>query len=316
MTYPTPPVTFFSGDPINRAGERRAQTDWIDAQLANPSSRLFLVRNGQPLLEASEGSLGQRLILWLSASARGSLARNAPWMFVGVDDSGDACFAADITSKSDPTEDGPLEGMGAFEDLRAASQLLPPGEASLIGTAKSLLDWHARHRFCSNCGTETEAAEAGWKRACPSCKTEHFPRTDPVVIMLAIHKGRALLGRQPRFPRGMMSALAGFIEPGETIEEAAGRELKEEANLNATSARIVTNQPWPFPCQLMIGLHVEVDGDDATPDPSELESVRWFTKDEARAMLEGGLVAADGRFWAPPPMAIAHTILRAWVDEA
>ena len=155
-------------------------------------------------------------------------------------------------------------------------------------------------------------AEAGWKRACPSCGAEHFPRTDPVVIMLATHGERALLGRQKMFPRGMYSALAGFLEPGESIEEACARELKEEAGLTVRQVTIHSSQPWPFPSQLMIGLIAETADDDAVADADELEAVIWVSREEARAMLDGGLKRDDQTLWAPPPMAIAHHLLKSW----
>ncbi len=160
------------------------------------------------------------------------------------------------------------------------------------------------------CGQPSELGDAGWKRVCPSCSAEHFPRTDPVVIMLAVNGERCLVGRQARFPKGMWSALAGFMEPGESIEEAAARELMEEAGLVATKVIYHSSQPWPYPSSLMIGLIAEVADGEATPDQTELEAVRWFTRAEARDLVAGKI---EGAF-APPPSAIAHHLIKTWSE--
>ncbi|MDI6625870.1 MAG: NAD(+) diphosphatase, partial [Brevundimonas sp.] len=199
-------------------------------------------------------------------------------------------------------------------EMREAAMLLPGPDAAMAGTAKSLFDWRRRHGFCAACGIQTEDACGGWKRVCPACSTEHFPRVDPVTIMLAVYRGgdepRCLLGRQASWPEGRMSALAGFLEPGETIEEACAREIEEEAGLTVTAVRYHSSQPWPFPSQLMIGLVCEVDSEDAAPDQTELEAVAWLTRDEARACLAG----THPTIKAPPKIAIARTLLQAWVD--
>jgi NAD+ diphosphatase len=198
--------------------------------------------------------------------------------------------------------------------MREAAALLPGPDAAMAGTAKSLFDWRRRHGFCAACGVETGNGSGGWKRICPACGVEHFPRVDPVTIMLAIWKGGpepvCLLGRQAAWPEGRMSALAGFLEPGETIEAACAREIEEEAGLTVTAVRYHSSQPWPFPSQLMIGLVCEVDSGEATPDQTELEAVAWLTRDEARACLEG----THPSIKAPPRFAIARTLLQAWVD--
>jgi len=208
--------------------------------------------------------------------------------------------------------DGPLEGLGRFEDLRAISMDLPSTEAAIAATAKSMFEWRRRHRHCASCGEISEVADGGWKRICPSCKAEHFPRTDPVVIMLPVHGEKCLLGRQAAWPKGMFSALAGFLEPGESIEEACARELNEEAGLRATQVRYHSTQPWPYPSSLMIGLIAEVENEDAAPDQTELDEVRWFTRPEARELIKGSLPGAR----APGAMAIAHQLIRAWSEEA
>ena len=189
---------------------------------------------------------------------------------------------------------------------------LPPDQASTYAAARSLVDWHARHGFCARCGTPTEPFRAGWARRCPACGAEHFPRTDPVVIMLAEHDGRILIGRQPGFPPGRYSALAGFVEVGESIEEAVARELKEEAGVRATSVRYVASQPWPFPSSLMMACVARVEDDRLTIDTKELEDAIWVSRDEVAAAMAGD---PEARFIAPPPFAIAHTLFRRWLDS-
>ncbi len=162
-----------------------------------------------------------------------------------------------------------------------------PDDLGALAEGKALLFWHAKHRFCANCSLPTVASAGGWRRECASCGTHHFPRTDPVVIMLAIDGERCLLGRQPRFPAGMYSCLAGFLEPGETIEDAVRREIAEEAGIATGTVTYLGSQPWPFPASLMIGCMVEAASTEITIDRQELEDARWFTRDEVKAMLAG-----------------------------
>ncbi|HEY5217325.1 MAG TPA: NAD(+) diphosphatase [Pseudolabrys sp.] len=184
---------------------------------------------------------------------------------------------------------------------------LPP-----IAEAKAVLHWHARHRFCPNCGAATQVVDGCWKRDCPSCQVEHFPRTDPVVIMLPIAGERCLLGRSPRFAPTMWSCLAGFLEPGESIEDAVHRETREEAGIACGRVVYFASQPWPFPSSLMIGCHAEAVTHEIVVDRQELEDARWFSRDEVATMLMRK--HPDG-LTTPPPVAIAHHIIRAWVDH-
>jgi NAD+ diphosphatase len=194
----------------------------------------------------------------------------------------------------------------AIQGLVAANQLPPLAEA------KAMLHWHARHRFCSNCGAATDMVDGGWKRVCPACKGEHFPRTDPVVIMLAVHGDRGLLGRSGRFGATMWSCLAGFVEPGESVEDAVRRETLEEAGIKCGRVKYLFTQPWPFPMSLMIGCHAEALNDDITMDANELVGARWFSKDELAAML---MRRHPEGLTTPPPVAIAHHIIREWVES-
>ena len=188
-----------------------------------------------------------------------------------------------------------------------ASEHLPP-----LAEAKALVGWHARHRFCSNCGGGTDLVEGGWRRDCPSCHAQHFPRTDPVVIMLPVAGERCVLGRSHRFQPGMWSCLAGFVEPGEAIEEAVRRETREEAGIVCGRVRYFASQPWPFPASLMIGCHAEARSHEIVIDRSELDDARWFDREEVATML---LRSHPAGLTTPPTVAIAYHIIRAWVEE-
>jgi NAD+ diphosphatase len=304
----------FAGNPLNRASERRGDEAWLAEKLADTESLAVALWNGKPLVEDMMGEDGKPAgvqIAYLRADMAQELAGGSEkLLFLGLWKD-IAVFAVDIDTAADPAE-GPLQGLGRFEELRAAAATLPAADAGILATAKSMFEWRRRHRWCSNCGQKSEVADGGWKRICPSCEAEHFPRTDPVVIMLATHDGKCLLGRQAAWPAGMFSALAGFLEPGETIEEACARELKEEAGLTATAVRYHSSQPWPWPSSLMMGLIAEVDSADAAPDQTELEAVRWFSKEETVQLLKGEL---EGVF-CPPSLAIAHQLIKAWSEEA
>ena len=202
-------------------------------------------------------------------------------------------------------------GQAAFHLFRLISEM-DRRDAAIWGAARSLNEWHARHRFCGTCGTPTDPFRAGWGRRCGGCGAELFPRVDPVVIMLAEHQGRALVGRQHRYPPGRYSALAGFVEPGESIEEAVARELFEEAGLQVGAVRYVTSQPWPFPYSLMMACVAEAESDSVTLDTNELEDAIWIDRAGARAALAG---ESSAPFQAPPPFAIAHSLLRWWADQ-
>lgn len=309
----------FAGNPLNRDSERRGDEAFLAEKLADPESLAVALWNGKPLVEdvlgedgkPAENGKGGVQIAYLRADMAQDLAGgNEKLLYMGLWKD-IAVFAVDIDTAADPAE-GPLQGLGRFEELRGAAATLPPADAGILATAKSMFEWRRRHRWCSNCGQKSEVADGGWKRVCPACEAEHFPRTDPVAIMLAVYEGKCLLGRQAAWPAGMFSALAGFIEPGETMEEACARELKEEAGLTATAVRYHSSQPWPWPGSLMLGLIAEVDSAEAAPDQTELEEVRWFSKDEAAQLLKGEL---EGVF-CPPSLAIAHQLIKAWAEEA
>ncbi|MFI4975204.1 MAG: NAD(+) diphosphatase [Caulobacterales bacterium] len=297
----------FAGNPLNRASDRRSDAAWVTAKLADPDSLAIAIWNGKPLVEDAKG--GGVQIAYVRAAMAGELsAGDERLLFMGLwQDT--AVFAVDLEGQTDPA-DGPLQGLGRFEDLRAIALTLPGPDAAILATAKAMFEWRRRHRYCAACGAPSVPAEGGWKRVCPTCKAEHFPRTDPVVIMLPAKGERCLLGRQAAWPKGMYSALAGFLEPGESIEEACARELHEEAALRTVKVHYHSTQPWPYPSSLMIGLIAEVENEDASPDQTELDEVRWFTRDEAKKLIRGEI--ADAR--APGAMAIAFQLIKAWAE--
>ncbi|MFZ5719903.1 MAG: NAD(+) diphosphatase [Pseudomonadota bacterium] len=298
----------FAGNPLDRASDRRPDAAWLAGLLASSESLGVALWNGRPFVEKTKD--GGVQIAYLPARLAGELSGGAErLLFLGLwRDT--AVFAVDLEGSSDPAQ-GPLQGLGEFLDLRQVAMRLPATDAGILATAKAMFEWRRRHQYCATCGQPSQPKDGGWKRQCPSCEAEHFPRTDPVVIMLAVHGERCMVGRQEAWPPGMFSALAGFLEPGESIEEACARELFEEAGLRATEVRYHSTQPWPYPSSLMIGLIAEVENDQATPDQTELSEVRWFTKEEARALIRGEL---EGLF-CPQPMAIAHQLLKAWAFD-
>jgi NAD+ diphosphatase len=242
----------------------------------------------------------------------------APWrplidsgatlILLGVRD-GRAYFALDATAA-----ELPASGETAAIDARAAAAIIDASEAAILAEARSLVDWHARHRFCAQCGTPSVAASGGWIRQCPNCKAQHYPRVDPVVIMLAVRGERCLLGRGRRRVGTRFSCLAGFMEPGETLEEAVRREIFEESAIRIGRVRYLASQPWPFPSSLMIGCLAEALTEEITIDPEELGEARWFERDEVRAMVEHSRSddPVPGVVTLPPPLAIGHQIARRW----
>jgi NAD+ diphosphatase len=280
----------FTGSLLERADHLRTDPAAIERALADPRARVLDLRGLDPQLDPEGG------LRW-----RAPQAGTDACVLLGFDGAV-PCFAE--------IEAEPPAGPGSLAVLQALHRL-PAHEAALYGGARSLVDWHYRHAFCARCGARTALFRAGWGRRCEACTAEHFPRVDPVAIMLAEHEDRVLLGRQPQFPPRLYSALAGFIEPGESIEEAVSRELREEAGVETTSVRYVLSQPWPFPSSLMIGCIAPVASDGVKLDGTELQDAIWADRREVAAVLAG---SRDQRFGAPPPLAIAHSLLRAWLE--
>ena len=305
---------------LDRAAHHRRDKTWLDAAIASDSAQILLMREGMPLVEGSAPpsgpmQIGARLapgrpILWLGAQAA-MLSPRAQRLFLGETVKGSPVFALELPA-SFSLDSSPIAGLGVFEDFRAAAQAFSPFEGGAAATARALFEWHRRHGFCANCGTRSTVEDAGWKRKCQDCGAEHFPRVDPVAIMLATHNDRCLLGRQAAWRPGFWSCLAGFVEPGETIEQAAAREIFEEAGVRCTTrADYLFCQPWPFPSSLMIGLILEADGDTINIDATEIEAAKWFTRQEARSMMAG----TNPDAFAPPAFAIAHHVIKAWLER-
>ena len=301
------PLLGYTANHLARVAERRGDADFLSAREADPKAAAVAVGGELIVLKRSANGFDA---LFSPHEVR-ALAPTAESVFLGIADN-----AGRFGIALDPEATKALKGRPDLLviDLRsiAVEGLVGPDQLAPLAEAKALLAWHARHRFCANCGAPTEVVQAGWKRQCPACKVEHFPRTDPVVIMLAISGDRCLLGRAGRFVANMWSCLAGFIEPGESMEEAARRETLEEAGIVCGRVKYFASQPWPFPMSLMIGCHMQATTTAITVDREELEDARWFTRDEVALMLTRQHPA---QITTPPPMAIAHHIIRAWVEE-
>lgn len=272
-------------NPLDRRANDRTDATWIAAQRQRPDARLI-------------GIAGDMVLMNGGALANAHDDGSAQAFFLGLDHAGRPWFAQRTTA---------IDGLRDLRGL-AMEEALPAEELGILAQARSMISWHERRSFCSNCAARLEIADAGYRRHCPQCGMDHFPRTDPVVIMVARHARGILLGRQKAWKPGMYSALAGFVEPGETIEDAARREVYEESGIRVGAVRYVSSQPWPFVSNLMIGLIGEALTDEITVDATELEDARWFSREEAGQMLARthpqGLYAAN-------PFAIAHDLVKA-----
>lgn len=295
------------GSTLDRAADRRGDGQFLETAIHHPHSRAVVIGGELIVLRLHERGGDP----FLDLSAARALGANGEPVFLGIAN-GAARFAFAVAPET--AEHLKQQNEFLVADLRtiAVKGLVAAEHLQPIATAKALLGWHARHRFCANCGAPTTIAEAGWRRDCPSCGGLHFPRTDPCVIMLAIDGERCLLGRSARFPPGMWSCLAGFMEPGETLEEAVRRETLEETGIQVGRIVYFSSQPWPFPMSIMIGCHAEATTSELRIDPNEIEDARWFSREEAASML--ARKHKDG-LMTPPPTAIAHHIIRAYVER-
>lgn len=293
--------------PLDRASERRGDRDFITALKKDPNARAVVIGGEMMMLR----QLGERQDSLFTLSEAGALGNAIEEVFLGLED-GAARFGHAITPDA---AEALKERPDLFvTDLRsvAVQGLVPPDQLPALAAAKAILSWHLRHRFCAHCGAPTQSTEAGWRRDCAACGIQHFPRTDPCVIMLVIDGKRCLLGRAPRFIPGMWSCLAGFVEPGESIEQAVRRETREEAGIAVGRVRYFASQPWPFPMSLMIGCFAEAIETTLKLDRAEIEDARWVGREEAGQMLRrehaSGIIT-------PPPFAIAHHLIRAYIEH-
>ena len=308
----------FTQNPLDRISDKRDDAVFMALLWARADAKALVISRDMPVLAANE-------LLFPVATAQ-EFGEVSEEVFLGLWD-GIPIFA--ILLKDDSSEVLEVADEGGLLDTRiirlkarhdlalndtrslAIDHEIPAEMLGILAQAKAVLHWNATHRFCGRCGGLTVQAASGWRRDCPHCDAQHFPRTDPVVIMLAVDGERCLLGRQPRFPKGMYSCLAGFLESGETLEDAVRRELFEEAGIGVGEVQYLGSQPWPFPASLMMGAIAQATTSEIKLDTDELEDARWFSKDEARSLLIG---THPGGLNSPVDMAIAHHILKAWVE--
>jgi NAD+ diphosphatase len=297
----TKPIGYITNPLLRHSAERDPEA--LANAARDPNSALVLLAGDLPILRAGEPGT-----CLLPVSTLSRLPAHREQVFLGTLQDRPVIATLAASDMAGLFQDDPDY---IVTDLRsiAVRDLVPAEELGILAMAKSMLDWHNRHRFCANCGAPTEAAQAGFRRDCAACGAQHFPRTDPVVIMLITRGDQCLMGRQARFADRMYSCLAGFLEPGETVEDAVRRETFEEAGIRVGAVRYLASQPWPFPANIMIGCVGEAMSEEINFDGEELEDARWFTKDDVRRMLEG----THEDFAAPSPIAIANHLLREWL---
>lgn len=285
----------FGGGPLDRVDQIRIDARRLAETWADPRARIVLLDGLDPVPDVG-GALATAPV-----TAEAQLGDHA---LLGVRPDGTPLFVSLLPSE-------PSEPPSFPPKVWQIAALLDASELAIYGCARSIADWHQRHGFCAKCGAATAPVKAGWARQCGVCATEHFPRTDPVVIMLAEYEGKVLVGRNERFPPRRFSALAGFVEPGETIEEAVRRELWEEAGIRVGRVDYLMSQPWPFPSQLMIACTAQAEGDELTLDTAEIAEAMWVSRaDVEKAFAE----EEDALFLPPTPIAVAHHMLRLWLE--
>ncbi len=295
----------FVTDILDRAAHLRGDDSKLMALEGRRDARAYVVHRDS--LVVKQDADAPRVLLTIDEALK--FGANPGTIFLGLRDGaplfgmGISATAVESLLPRDDVKVSELRGM-------AMQGVVPPGQLSAIAMAKSLVNWHQRHGYCANCGTRTGMREGGWKRECPNCKAEHFPRTDPVVIMLVALGDKVLLGRQKQFPAGMYSCLAGFVEAAETIEDAVRREIFEESGIRCTDVNYYMTQPWPYPSSLMIGCTARATSEDIVVDRTELEDARWFDRAEASLMIKRQ--HPDG-LAGPHPFAIAHHLLGRWL---
>ncbi|PON15116.1 NAD(+) diphosphatase [Candidatus Entotheonella serta] len=297
----------FAGNPLDRGDAQRRDQTWLDAQAKHPQSRILPLCQLDILIQAEPSfELG-----WLSPAALESLQATVPPVFLGLRD-GIAHFALDVSDVEAPLDKLQLGEAWQFQEARGAATQLSMEAAGIVAQSRAQVGWHQRHRFCSVCGEPTQQGRGGHVRTCAACKAQHFPRTDPVAIMLISDGDKCLLGQsRGRLSRtGRYSALAGFIDQGESIEEAVRREVKEEAGIEVGEVRYHSSQPWPFPSSLMIGCHGKAASTEIRIDAEEMTDVRWFHRDDVRAALRRD----NPNLQVPDSIAIAHHLIRAWAE--
>ncbi|MGG5811546.1 NAD(+) diphosphatase [Falsiroseomonas sp. CW058] len=311
LSVPASRPNAYTGSPLDRAAQLRDDADWIAGALHDPETLFAPVWRSRSLMKGVAEGRPEAVLVTAAAAERLRMA-GGPWAFLGLWQ-GRPVFTVDCSAAEDPIPLLPDETTGGpvgFTDLRQVAGLLPPGEASVLAHARGLMHWRTRHRFCGNCGQGCEPRSAGHAMVCSGCGAQHFPRTDPAVIMLVVRGDRCLLGHSHRFPNtAMYSTLAGFVEPGESLEEAVRREVKEETGVEVGRVAYHSSQPWPFPSSIMLGFHAEGLSEAITIDPEELKDARWFTRDQLRDPSAHG-------FGLPRVDSIARRLIEDWMDTA
>ena len=303
MTKPN----FYASGGLDRAHQLRGDAAWLAERLADPTTRLVPVWRSHNLFL----QVGEPRARFLTAAEAGHLIEvSAGLALLGLYQE-TAYVALDLSGLEAPEADPVVPDDSGFQDIRAVGPLLPHWEGALLAYARGMMYWHARHRFCGLCGHLTESLEAGHLRRCsnPDCGISHFPRTDPAVIMLVHDRDRCLMGRQAVWPAGMHSTLAGFVEPGESLEDAVAREVEEESGLRVDQVQYHSSQPWPFPSSIMLGFHARYAGGELTVNPDELETARWFTRQELRNSPE------DDNLRLPRKDSIARRLIEDWLAD-
>ncbi|WP_085306727.1 NAD(+) diphosphatase [Planktotalea arctica] len=311
----------FGGSGLERAAHLRADTAALSTYRTNAASQAIVFWRGKPLIRRGARDALARL----SMSEHIIASRASEAIFLGLEN-GCAIFAHDLSDWQpsgvdeealgaffDPSEQRhpDLPQSDVFAELRANMTRLTPRDAELAASARALYSWHASHRFCAKCGGASEMSMAGWQRGCGACGGQHFPRTDPVVIMLITHENSVLMGRSPGWPEGMYSLLAGFVEPGETLEAAVRREVLEEAGITVGQVDYLASQPWPFPNSLMFGCKGAALDTDITIDPVEIEDAIWVSREEMMLSFAG----ENPKILPARKGAIAHFILKHWLSD-
>jgi NAD+ diphosphatase len=297
----------YSSSPLDRAAARREDSAWMEQRLVDPHTLFVPVWRNRNLVRGMDEGAPEAVFISDETAAQLRM-HGGPWAFLGMQGE-QAVFAVDISTADDPVPLLP-ETYGRFVDLRSVGWGVPRPEAAILAHARGLMHWRARHRFCGVCGGVCDVRTAGHMMLCTACEAQHFPRTDPAVIMLVTRNDRALLGHSQRFPRAnMYSTLAGFVEPGETLEEAVRREVMEEAGIQVGAVHYHSSQPWPFPGNIMLGFYGEGLSDDITIDPEEMIDVRWFSRDEIRDPEAHG-------FALPRADSIARRLIEDWMAAA